>query len=99
MPEPLSPQRLAVTYSEKHPHEPEIPPALDAEGRCLVCVLLVKLERAEAERDKALEALTAVKADLDHALGVRDEAVAVFAAELLTRIEDCEALSASGGEQ
>lgn len=49
---------MSATYSEQHPHEPEIPPALDPEGRCRVCGLLV--ERAElaqqleqAERDKA----------------------------------------------
>lgn len=30
--------------SPKHPHEPEIPPVLDPEGRCLVC-------RLECERD------------------------------------------------
>lgn len=33
------------TYSMKHPHEPQIPPALDAEGRCLVCGLLVERDR------------------------------------------------------
>src|SRR3990167_8139701 len=37
-------------YSTRHPHEPAIPPAYDAEGRCLVCVLIV-------ERDDALTAL------------------------------------------
>jgi len=26
------------TESAKHPHEPEIPPDLDSDGRCLVCV-------------------------------------------------------------
>ena len=31
----------ATVYSTVHPHEPGIPPALDEEGRCLVCLLLV----------------------------------------------------------
>jgi hypothetical protein len=38
------------TYSTKHPHEPEIPPSFDEEGRCLVCCLIV-------ERDKYKRAL------------------------------------------
>lgn len=29
----------AAGYSERHPHEPEIPPVLDAEGRCLICLI------------------------------------------------------------
>ena len=29
--------------STKHPHEPEIAPQLDAEGRCLICGLLVTI--------------------------------------------------------
>lgn len=33
-------------YSLRHPHEPEIPPALDAEGRCLVCLLQVQRDEA-----------------------------------------------------
>src|SRR3990172_3687001 len=48
-------------YSTRHPHEPAIPPAYDAEGRCLVCVLIV-------ERDDALTALAQereLKAKLD----------------------------------
>ena len=32
------------TYSEEHPHEPEIPRLLDAEGRCFFCALEVQLE-------------------------------------------------------
>lgn len=35
-------------YSTKHPHEPEIPPALDKEGRCRVCGLLVRIDEAVA---------------------------------------------------
>jgi hypothetical protein len=37
---------MSATMSEQHPHEPEIPPALDGEGRCLVCRLFVALEDA-----------------------------------------------------
>ena len=39
--------------SSKHPHEPEIPPALDSEGRCLVCGLLVDRDALRRERDDA----------------------------------------------
>ena len=35
-------------YSERHPHEAEIPPTVDDEGRCLVCLLTVAREDAEA---------------------------------------------------
>jgi hypothetical protein len=31
-------------YSFKHPHEPEIPPAYDSDGRCLVCKLTVQVD-------------------------------------------------------
>jgi hypothetical protein len=31
--------------SPLHPHEPDIPPTLDAEGRCLVCRALVEAEK------------------------------------------------------
>lgn len=30
-------------FSTRHPHEPGIPPAIDNDGRCLVCVMLVEL--------------------------------------------------------
>lgn len=42
----------AASSSERHPHEPQVPPALDAEGRCLVCGLALALEDllAVAER-------------------------------------------------
>lgn len=32
-----------------HVHEPKIPPALDEEGRCLICVMLVRIATLEAE--------------------------------------------------
>lgn len=41
----------------RHPHEPGIPPALDDEGRCLVCVIIVErnaaLREAETQRQRA----------------------------------------------
>jgi len=43
-------------FNPHHPHEPAIPPALDADGRCLVCILTV-------ERDRARDALIAL---VDH---------------------------------
>ncbi len=49
------------TVSEKHPHEPEIPPVLDAEGRCRVCALLVQLADtalAAGEAEASLVSLT-----------------------------------------
>jgi hypothetical protein len=30
--------------STRHPHEPDVPPTLDGEGRCLVCLALVRAE-------------------------------------------------------
>ncbi len=44
-----------ATFDPRHPHEPEIPPTLDAEGRCLVCGLSVRLQAAESERDRLQE--------------------------------------------
>lgn len=35
-------------HSPLHPHEPEIPPAPDGEGRCLVCALDVDRDRYHA---------------------------------------------------
>ena len=34
-------------FSPLHSHEPTIPRTLDPEGRCLVCVLLVRIEELE----------------------------------------------------
>jgi hypothetical protein len=36
-----------VAYSTRHTHEPQIPPAYDEEGRCLVCSLMVEARRLE----------------------------------------------------
>jgi len=35
--------------SPQHPHEPQIAPQFDAEGRCLICCLLVKIESLESD--------------------------------------------------
>lgn len=35
-------EREGPGVSQKHPHEPEIPPALDGVGRCRVCILIVE---------------------------------------------------------
>lgn len=44
-------------FSPLHPHEPEVPPTLDDEGRCLVCRAMVLSEhegfKAGFERAKA----------------------------------------------
>jgi hypothetical protein len=49
-----------ATYSTEHPHEPEIPPTLDVDGRCLVCHILL-------ERDDALAALEQAERELEQA--------------------------------
>jgi hypothetical protein len=43
------------TFDPKHPHEPEIPPHFDADGRCLICVMICKRDRAIRERDEAIK--------------------------------------------
>jgi hypothetical protein len=85
MPEsPLSArQSTEAQVSTLHPHEPAIPPALDDEGRCLVCRLTMELNDAEAERDRYHEALVGMVAAattgvfLDKAL--EDAAALLFA--------------------
>ena len=41
------------TYGTEHPHEPEIPPALDPDGRCLICGMEVRIEDLEAALKRA----------------------------------------------
>ncbi len=43
------------TFDPKHPHEPEIPPHFDADGRCLICVMICKRDNAIRERDEAIK--------------------------------------------
>ena len=45
--QPLTPERIG--YSDKHSHEPEIPPAWSEDGRCLICSMRVALDAARAE--------------------------------------------------
>ena len=42
-------------FDPKHPHEPEIPPHFDADGRCLICVMICKRDRAIRERDELMK--------------------------------------------
>lgn len=37
-----------ASYNPKHPHEPEIPPCMNAEGRCLVCGLMCRNDELQA---------------------------------------------------
>lgn len=56
---------MSNTASPLHPHEPAIPPALDAEGRCLVCCLIVQRDRLQNERDAADRACTLMVEEVD----------------------------------
>lgn len=44
--------------SPLHPHEPAIPPAIDAEGRCHVCRLQIEVEALTNERQRQEDELT-----------------------------------------
>ena len=46
------------TFDPQHPHEPEIPPHFDADGRCLICVMICERDNAIRERDEAQGTLT-----------------------------------------
>lgn len=48
--EPVVPVVPADQQSDRHPHEPDIPPTWDPEGRCLVCGLQVEIDRLRAQR-------------------------------------------------
>lgn len=48
------------TFDPRHSHEPEIPPALDDEGRCLVCCILVERDEARADAKRMYVALSAI---------------------------------------
>ena len=41
-------------FDPKHPHEPEISPQFDVDGRCLICVMI-------CQRDKAIRELNIEK--------------------------------------
>lgn len=55
-------------YSTRHPHEPKIPPALDGEGRCLVCVLIVERDRLQADLKVATEGWDTLRVKLSEAV-------------------------------
>jgi len=67
----------SVTYSDRHPHEPEIPPVYDDEGRCVICGLLVRVERAENEAHlglaSTLDLISELQARADVANTIGDE--------------------------
>lgn len=73
MPEPLDMARLhrraheinTNLKSPLHPHEPEIPPALDADGRCWVC------KAQSAERDLRALAYALFRSNIDWADAAR----------------------------
>ena len=53
----------ANLYSPHHPHEPEVAPVLDPEGRCLVCAFAIQ-QRQECEEQ--LDRLRTEKEHLRH---------------------------------
>jgi hypothetical protein len=62
-------------FDPKHPHEPEISPQFDVDGRCLICVMICK--RDKAIRELNIEKKIAQKACLEIARleRQRDEAM------------------------
>lgn len=72
---------MSTFVSEKHPHEPEIPPALDDEGRCLVCGLLVQLDEAE----RVLRVISGWNTDRVSAADAIQPALGYFAAKAAPR--------------
>lgn len=54
---------MVDTYDPKHVHEPEVAPQHDDEGRCLVCVLMCRMDEkaslriAAARREGVIEGL------------------------------------------
>jgi hypothetical protein len=77
---------MTDTCSAKHPHEPQIPPTLDDEGRCLICVLtyeLAETKRLLAEaRDDVAELLERIPPECWHS----DDRIECHVA-LLSRID------------
>jgi hypothetical protein len=61
-------QRAEDGFDPRHPHEPEVPPAFDDEGRCLVCKGLVEAGHegfANGVRRALLDPLWLLRGDLD----------------------------------
>lgn len=42
-------------FDPKHPHEPEISPQFDVDGRCLICLMICKRDNAIRERDELMK--------------------------------------------
>jgi len=59
-------------FSTRHPHEPEIPPAYDNEGRCLICGLQLELAQAQADVE-ALRQLKDAAAELHEVACLRGD--------------------------
>jgi len=70
-------------FDPKHPHEPEISPQFDVDGRCLICVMIC--QRDKAIRELNIEKKIAQKACLRIA---RLERVCDEARGALMKIED-----------
>lgn len=54
---PSSDESGDTMYDPRHEHEPEIPPAFDDEGRCLVCCLLVERDNLNREHHQIRKTL------------------------------------------
>lgn len=69
------PREEAVNQvATRHPHEPEIPPALDGEGRCFVCRLMTQVDELEITASEVAEELRAdaatwLETDVPHRFG------------------------------
>ena len=65
----------------KHPHEPQIPPTYDHEGRCLICCMNVQIDvlRGELMRERAAaeKRIAELQKELNKANKRNDELFAV----------------------
>lgn len=80
----------AAFSSERHPHEPEIPPAWNEDGRCLVCALGVLMDRLLSRIEElraALEMVATCRRE-DGTYNVSREACEQLAHEALARDQD-----------
>lgn len=72
-------ERETLLQSPAHPHEPDVHPVFDGEGRCLVCALWVAREEIARLRD-ALGAVGAVDSYRRAVAILSDEAEAYLSA-------------------
>lgn len=80
----------AAFSSERHPHEPEIPPAWNEDGRCLVCALGVLMDRLLSRIEElraALEMVATCRRE-DGTYNFSREACEQLAHEALARDQD-----------